>query len=95
MNSKYHLDFFFISLLKQNVFTERTVLWYMTFWGFAINYMVRMNINIAIVSMVKHSIKSVNITVVKQCSIDNSSLKSSLIPEQKFLSNIEDVNIIS
>lgn len=37
----------------------------MTFWGFAMNYMFRMNINIAIVSMVKHSIK--NVTVESEC----------------------------
>ncbi|XP_025413839.1 putative inorganic phosphate cotransporter isoform X2 [Sipha flava] len=44
---------------------KRTILWYMTFWGFAVNYMFRMNINIAIVSMVKHSIK--NVTVESEC----------------------------
>lgn len=57
--------------------------------------MFRMNINIAIVSMVKHSKKSENITVGQQCSTDNSSLKTSFNPGQKSLSNIEDVNIIS
>lgn len=36
---------------------ERTILWYMTFWGFAMNFMLRMNLNIAIVSMVRHAIK--------------------------------------
>ncbi|VVC32475.1 Hypothetical protein CINCED_3A020713 [Cinara cedri] len=41
---------------------KRTILWFMTFWGFAINYMIRMNINIAIVSMIKHSTKITNIT---------------------------------
>lgn len=30
----------------------RTVLWHVTFWGFVVNYMVRCNINMAIVSMV-------------------------------------------
>lgn len=30
----------------------RTVLWYLTFCGFAINYMIRININITIVDMV-------------------------------------------
>lgn len=35
--------------------SERTILWYMTFLGFAINFMLRMNLNIAIVSMVRHT----------------------------------------
>lgn len=56
--------------------------------------MIRMNINIAIVSMVKHSKKSTNITAGQQCPTDNSSLKTSFISGQKSLSNIEDVNII-
>lgn len=30
----------------------RTVLWHVTFWGFVVNYMVRCNINMAIISMV-------------------------------------------
>lgn len=38
--------------------SERTILWYMTFWGFAMNFMLRMNLNIAIVSMVRHTTKS-------------------------------------
>jgi len=33
--------------------SERTILWYMTFWGFGMNFMLRMNLNIAIVSMVR------------------------------------------
>lgn len=38
--------------------SERTILWYMSFWGFAMNFMLRMNLNIAIVSMVRHTTKS-------------------------------------
>lgn len=33
--------------------STRTVLWYVTFCGFAVNYMVRINMNIAIVAMVQ------------------------------------------
>lgn len=47
----------------------------MVFWGFAINYMIRMNINIAIVSMVKHSKKSTNITTVSECPIKTVPFK--------------------
>ncbi|XP_050056500.1 sialin-like [Aphis gossypii] len=55
---------------------KRTVLWYMAFWGFAINYMFRMNINIAIVSMIKHSISKTNVTVIYECLRHTESLKS-------------------
>lgn len=42
----------------------------MVFWGFAINYMIRMNINIAIVSMIKHSVKTTNATTtINECPI--------------------------
>ncbi|XP_052121901.1 sialin-like [Frankliniella occidentalis] len=34
--------------------TARRVLWWLVFFGFAVNYMVRININIAIVGMVQH-----------------------------------------
>ncbi|XP_050423926.1 putative inorganic phosphate cotransporter [Adelges cooleyi] len=49
---------------------KRTLLWYMTFWGFAMNYMLRLNINIAIVSMIKHPAKNSNVTVVSECLRD-------------------------
>ncbi|VVC32474.1 Major facilitator superfamily,Major facilitator superfamily domain [Cinara cedri] len=39
---------------------KRTILWYMTFWGFGMNFMLRMNLNIAIVSMVRNSVKTSN-----------------------------------
>jgi len=31
----------------------RDILWYLVFYGFAVNYMIRLNVNIGIVSMVK------------------------------------------
>lgn len=34
--------------------TSRRVLWLLVFFGFAVNYMIRININIAIVGMVRH-----------------------------------------
>ncbi|KAE9524732.1 hypothetical protein AGLY_014782, partial [Aphis glycines] len=61
---------------KNTIIQERTILWYMTFWGFAINYMFRMNINIAIVSMIKHSISKTNITIIYECLRHTESLKS-------------------
>lgn len=38
--------------------TTRDVLWYLVFTGFAVNYMIRINLNIAIVAMVKAKPKS-------------------------------------
>lgn len=57
----------------------------MTFWGFAINYLIRMNINIAIVSMViKNPIKNINKTITNECptnhvtfTADNTSVQTS------------------
>lgn len=70
---------------------ERTILWYMTFWGFAMNFMLRMNLNIAIVSMVRHTTKT-NIEKLKiQLYENQSSLNTSFI----ISSNIDNVSIIS
>lgn len=35
----------------------RTILWYMTFFGFAVNYIIRINASIAIVDMIDVSYK--------------------------------------
>lgn len=35
----------------------RTVLWYLTFFGFAVNYIIRINVSIAIVEMIDTSFK--------------------------------------
>ncbi|XP_026474879.1 sialin-like [Ctenocephalides felis] len=46
------------------IFSARQVLWCMVFCGFAVNYMIRINLNIAIVSMVRHrSLIVVNETI--------------------------------
>lgn len=62
-------------MLTRNHFAERTILWYILFWGCNINYMFRMNINIAIVSMVKHSKNSTNVNVTHECPASIVSLK--------------------
>ncbi|XP_063910758.1 sialin [Zophobas morio] len=59
--------------------TARNVLWHLVFLGFAVNYMLRTNLNIAIVSMVKYRSNN-NLTLTSECldnnksKIDNSSL---------------------
>lgn len=59
--------------------SERTILWYMTFWGFAINFMLRMNLNIAIVSMVQHVTKIHTDKLKFDLYEDRSSLNTSLL----------------
>jgi len=66
---------------------ERTILWYMTFWGFAMNFMQRMNLNIAIVSMVQHSTKIGNQTLKTELYENRSALNES------FLTNINTNNV--
>jgi len=56
--------------------SERTILWYMAFWGFAMNFMQRMNLNIAIVDMVRHSTKFGNQTLRPELYANHSSLNS-------------------
>lgn len=61
----------------------------MTFWGFGMNFMLRMNLNIAIVSMVRQSEKIYDNELLKN-EIDkdqNSSIKSYLVN-----ANVNDVS---
>jgi len=58
----------------------RDILWYLVFYGFAVNYMFRLNVNIGIVSMVKSrpltvgNISHSSVCVQSQSSTsDNSS----------------------
>lgn len=37
---------------KKRPVAARTILWYMTFFGFAVDHMVRININITMVDMI-------------------------------------------
>lgn len=48
---------------KTKSINSRTILWYLTFFGFIINYLFRININIAIVGMVAQR-KSINQSAV-------------------------------
>ncbi|KAJ8981707.1 hypothetical protein NQ317_017751 [Molorchus minor] len=50
--------------------SARDVLWYLVFIGFAVNYMIRINLNIAIVSMVKLRPKN-NVSLSSECLIEN------------------------
>ncbi|XP_969878.2 sialin [Tribolium castaneum] len=51
--------------------TARDVLWYLTFIGFGVNYMLRTNLNIAIVSMVKTRTVT-NHTLTSECLVEEN-----------------------
>lgn len=68
----------------------------MTFWGFAINYVVRMNINIAIVSMVKRTKSNLNATVETECPTEALLLEPAITAfENNSLVDRQDVNIVN
>ena len=46
---------------KKGCMLRRNVLWYLVFAGFGVNYMVRINLNIAIVSMVDGASRKGNV----------------------------------
>lgn len=64
------------SKIKKSI-KSRTVLWHVTFWGFVVNYMVRCNINMAIVSMVIPRIPT-NRSAIRVSECFNHSLVSLL-----------------
>lgn len=74
----------------QIIISERTVLWYMAFWGFGMNFMLRMNLNIAIVSMVRQTTKPNNDELLNNEHYDNkSTLNTSFLVHTE----INDVSI--
>lgn len=64
----------------------RSVLWYLTFVGFAMNYMIRININITIVDMISPEYKS-NAVSSSECvsSNFNSTLNGTIQNEHYVL----------
>lgn len=51
----------------------RSVLWFLTFFGFAINYMIRININIAVVSMISDEFRGKHVVMSDCVTIINST----------------------
>lgn len=51
----------------------RSVLWYLTFVGFAMNYMIRININIAIVDMISNEFKGKGVVMSECVTIANAT----------------------
>lgn len=48
---------------------SRSILWYLVFFGFSVNYMIRININIAIVDMIDSNFKKAtnNTIITSEC----------------------------
>lgn len=73
----------------------RTVLWYLTFCGFAINYIIRINASIAIVDMIDTNFKkslSNKTIVTSECIISaNTSTTAELSNEL----NLDDAEYVS
>lgn len=58
------------SIGKKQTVNCRTVLWFLSFFGFMINYIYRVNINIAIVEMVaNHKISTINVNHSSECIV--------------------------
>lgn len=70
----------------------RTVLWYMTFFGFAVNYIIRINANIAIVDMIdlnyKKSSNENQTIVASECFI--SDITNTTDSDDKSLATVEN-----
>lgn len=67
----YHYKIFFLRASTDEVhLKQRTILWYLVFVGFSVNYMIRININIAIVDMLSstNKVKSPSTTVKSSSS---------------------------
>lgn len=63
----------------------RTVLWYVVFCGFAVNYMIRININIAMVSMVRSSQTYKKTTQSLDCYTVNRSVEETYTNSTKVI----------
>ncbi|PSN34790.1 hypothetical protein C0J52_06210 [Blattella germanica] len=70
----------------------RTVLWFLVFIGFAVNYMIRLNINIAIVSMVRrqssklnnisHSSECIETPATEQTANESNTILNVTLPDE-------------
>jgi hypothetical protein len=70
--------YFFENLHKDVVHVkQRTILWYLVFVGFSVNYMIRINVNIAIVDMLDNSDEKLTSnngsSVTSECFVKNYS----------------------
>ena len=77
---------------KTDGMKARTVLWYMTFFGFAVNYIIRINANIAIVDMIdlnyKKNLNENQTIVASECFIND--ITNSMDSDDKSLATVEN-----
>lgn len=56
INFKFECDHDHFTIIPDKIgVKQRTVLWYLVFVGFAVNYMIRINLNITIVDMIQQN----------------------------------------
>lgn len=73
----------------------RSVLWYLTFFGFAMNYMIRINFNIAVVSMIsdefkgKHVVMSDCFTVVNSTNVTFYDVSDEVVVNERAYVSLE------
>lgn len=85
-----------LPLLIPDKINCRTILWYLTFVGMAVNYMVRININMTVVVMVKQKLSAKSAIETAECLtkdqllIAEKSWNSSTTTE--FLNNYESLS---
>lgn len=58
---------------KKECCSARNVLWYLVFFGFAVNYMIRINLNIAIVAMIQPKARD-NLSLSSECIASDASI---------------------
>lgn len=67
---------------------QRSILWYLVFIGFSVNYMIRININISIVDMIDKNLRKSSNVIASECfEITHESSLDSLTEVQKNSSN--------
>lgn len=77
---------------RKQTINARTVLWYFSFVGFAINYMLRVNINIAITEMVTMN-ASTHTGHLSECVVDGFAVGNTTAAHSNFTrSIIEDIS---
>lgn len=81
-------------LKKTKRMKSRTVLWWLVFVGFAINYMIRINLNITIVDMVsqKKSLSNSSMVLVTAACFNGDKEITMLSPSNKSYSDVEIAN---
>lgn len=72
---------------------QRSILWYLVFVGFSVNYMIRININISIVDMIDENFrKSTNTVIVESECLAENRLNLTVLHESSEVSSASSSN---